>query len=468
MIKFGTDGWRAIISEDFTFDNVRLVSQAYANYLINNGLNSKPVIVGYDNRFESEDFADEAAKVLASNGISVFITSSSVPSPVASYAVKLKDACGAVMITASHNPPHWNGFKIKSKFACSASQDITKAVEAELNGISAAKTSPDFASLINKFDPKPDYFKHVSAFVDFKVIKNANINIILDPMHGSGAGYVKDLLGSNGIPSYEINGNRDPLFGGINPEPIPINLVELSSVIKDINAPANTIKIGLAVDGDADRIGGVDEHGGFLTSHDMFVLLLKHLVENKKLSGSVVKTFNITNLIGIMSKKYGLKLHETPIGFKYIADYMLKENVLIGGEESGGIGIQGHIPERDGVLNSLLILECLAKIGKGARRILDEAANEFGCFYYDRIDIHLTDEQKAKLTDKLGIFKPSVFIGEKTTKLQTLDGIKLFLEDNSWILFRMSGTEPLVRIYCEATSPDKVKRMLAEGEKLTK
>jgi phosphomannomutase len=465
MIKFGTDGWRAVISDDFTFENVRIVAQAYCNYLIKNDLHGKGIVIGYDNRFESEDFALESAKVAASNNIKVYLTESSVPSPVVSFVVKNKSLGGGIMITASHNPAQWNGFKIKSHLACSASPDITKAVEAEVMNVKKPVTTSDHPDLIAKIDPKAEYFDHISKFIDFPRIKQAGINIVIDPMHGSGAGYVKEVLSKNGIDCVQINDLRDPLFGGVNPEPIPLNLGELSDLIKDNSLSKPGLWVGLATDGDGDRLGGVDGGGGFLTSHDMFVLLLKHLVENKKLSGSVIKTFNITNLIGMLANKYRLTVHETPIGFKYIADYMLKEDVLIGGEESGGIGIKGHIPERDGVLNSLLLLECIASYKKDTRAVLNDVMDEFGHFYYDRIDVHLTDEQRENVRSKLSALKPSSFIGEKVADIQGLDGVKIFLEDKSWILFRLSGTEPLIRIYSEATSPDKVKRMLSEGER---
>ena len=465
MIKFGTDGWRAIISDEFTFENVRTVAQAYCNYLTKNNLHTKGIVIGYDNRFESENFALESAKVAASNNIKAYLTDGPVPSPVTSFIVRNKSLGGGIMITASHNPPQWNGFKIKSQFACSASPDITKAVESEVSKvIQPVNTSADPA-LISKINAKEEYFKHISNFVDFNVIKRANINIVIDPMHGSAAGYVKEILSKNGIVCMEINGTRDPLFGGVNPEPIPLNLSELSDLVKDSSLSKPGLWIGIATDGDGDRIGGVDGRGGFLTSHDMFVLLLKHLVENKKLSGSVVKTFNITNLIGMLAAKYKLILHETPIGFKYIADYMLKEDVLIGGEESGGIGIKGHIPERDGVLNSLLLLECIAFYKKDARDILNQVMDEFGYFYYNRIDVHLTEEQRNNVKEKLKAYRPDKFIGEKVKDINDLDGTKIFLEDKSWILFRLSGTEPLIRIYSEATSSDKVKRMLSEGER---
>lgn len=470
MIKFGTDGWRAKIADDFTFDNVRLVAQGYCNYLKKHGLADKGIVVGYDNRFQSEFFALESSRVAASNGIKVFLTVSSVTSPVASFSVKTRNTAGAIMITASHNPPEWNGFKIKSPQACSAPSEITKEVEKEVLAMISNNEKPklisDCEKLINKFDPKKEYFSHISKFIDFKLIKKANINIVIDPMHGSGIGYLKQILSNNSIDATEINDIRDPLFGGINPEPLPINLEELSSYTKELSLSKGGLTIGIALDGDGDRIGGMDEKGIYVSSHNIFTILLKHLVENKKMSGSVVKTFNITNLVQMLTDKYKLKLHETPIGFKYIADYMLKEDVLIGGEESGGIGIKGHIPERDGVLNGLLLLECVATYKKGLREILNDIMDKFGYFYYDRIDVHLTEEQKNKVQSKMKSLKPATFSGEKVVEIQDLDGIKIFLGDRSWILFRLSGTEPLLRIYCEATSPDKVKRMLGEGESI--
>jgi len=465
MIKFGTDGWRAVISDDFTFENVRIVAQAYCNYLIKKGTQNKGIIVGYDNRFQSENFAYESAKVAASNGINVLLTEHSVPSPVTSFAVKTKGAAGGIMITASHNPPDWNGFKIKSESACSASREITQEVENEVKNIRIPKITEDFKSRLTVFDPRKEYFAHLEKFVDFDLIKNAKIDAVIDPMFGSGIGYVKDLLAKYGIGCTEIHGYRDAFFGGFNPEPIPLNLKELADTVSKAKGP---MKVGLATDGDADRIGGVDGKGGFLTSHDIFVLLLKHLLENKKMKGSVIKTFNITNLVGLLAKKHGLVIRETPIGFKYIADYMLKEDVLIGGEESGGIGIKGHIPERDGVLNSLLLLECMASYKKDLRDVLNSVMDEFGYFYYDRIDVHLSENDRNRLKGRFTDYSPESFAGEKVTDIQTLDGIKIYLPDMSWILFRMSGTEPLLRIYCEATSRDKVKKILAEGQKLIK
>ncbi|HTY13429.1 MAG TPA: phosphoglucomutase/phosphomannomutase family protein, partial [Candidatus Omnitrophota bacterium] len=357
------------------------------------------------------------------------------------------------MITASHNPPDWNGFKIKENFGGSSRPEVTKAVESFLD---RAKSSiPSGMGTVETFDPKPEYLKHIASFVDLERIKNAGINAVLDPMHGSGSGYLKELIGLK-----EINGNRDPLFGGVNPEPIPVNLEDLASYVKGLPGLA----VGLAIDGDADRIGGVDPSGTFITSHYAFSLILKHLVENRKLDGKVVKTFNISRLVEKQAKKYGLPLDEVPIGFKYIADKMINEKVLIGGEESGGIGVLGNIPERDGSLCSLLLLELMAYEKKTLKQLLDGIMDELGYYYYDRIDLHLNREDFMPKIEKLGTIAD--FAGKPVVKIEKLDGVKLNFDDTSWILFRPSGTEPLLRIYAEAYSFDQVELLLEAGQKL--
>ncbi|MFA4905346.1 MAG: phosphoglucomutase/phosphomannomutase family protein [Candidatus Margulisiibacteriota bacterium] len=445
MVKFGTDGWRAKIAEDFTFDNVRLVTQAMID-----ALKLKSVAVGFDNRFQSEDFARAAAEVCAAAGVKTFLSSSSLPSPALSFRVKTKGLDAGIMITASHNPPEWNGFKIKESFGGSARPEITKAVEAKLSSANYELRITNYES----FDPKPDYLKHIASFVDLEAIKKANLKIIVDPMHGSGAGYLKELL-----PVDEIRGNRDPLFGGVNPEPIPVNLEETISYVREqaLKYP-NDLTVGIVLDGDSDRIGCVDATGTFISSHNVFSLLLHHLVENRKISGKVVKTFNITRLVEKQAKKYGLPLAETPIGFKYIADLMLKEKVLLGGEESGGLGILGNIPERDGNLCALLLLEMMAIEKKTLKQILDSIMDELGYYYYDRADLHLEKRIEVPRLKEFG--------GMPVTKIEDLDGVKFNFADESWILFRASGTEPLLRIYSEGRTQEQCDRMLAEGEKL--
>jgi len=451
MVKFGTDGWRARIAEDFTFANIRLVTQAMID-----ALKLKSIAIGYDNRFESEDFARAAAEVCSGAGVKTFLSSASLPSPTLSYWIKDKGLDAGIMITASHNPPEWNGFKIKESFGGSARPEITKAVEAKLQSANYELRTANYA----RFDPKPDYLKHIASFVDLETIKKANLRIIVDPMHGSGAGYLKQLLLVD-----EIRGNRDPLFGGINPEPIPVNLIETVSYVREqaLKYP-DDLTVGIVLDGDSDRIGCVDATGTFISSHNVFSLLLYHLVENRKMSGKVVKTFNITRLVEKQAKKYNLPFEETPIGFKYIADLMLKEKVLIGGEESGGLGIMGNIPERDGNLCALLLLELMAVKKQTLKQILDTIMDELGHYYYDRADLHLEREVFAPLVEKLK--SSDKFAGKKVGKLETLDGVKLNFEDEAWILFRPSGTEPLLRIYSEGRTVDDCDRLLAEGQRL--
>ena len=459
MIKFGTDGWRAKIAEDFTFDNVRLVASAFVKYLKDSGLDKKGAAVGYDNRFQSEDFALAAAQIIAGAGIKTYLSKISLPSPALSYYVKSHNLGAGAMITASHNPPEWNGFKIKEYFGSSARPEVTKAVEANLTDVKTHNYASQRS--LEYFDPKPEYLKHISSFVDLERIKKANLKIVLDPMHGSGAGHLKELLDIE-----EINGSRDPLFGGLNPEPIPVNLEETTSYMKEIqlNYPEQ-IAAGFVIDGDADRIGCVDPSGAFISSHNVFSLILKHLVENRKMSGKIVKTFNISRLVERQAKKYGLPFDEVPIGFKYIADKMLSEKVLIGGEESGGIGIYGNIPERDGSLCSLLLMELMAYEKKSLKMILDGIMEELGHFAYDRIDLHIDREKVMPKLETLK--KQEIFAGNKVTKVETLDGIKLNFGDNAWILFRASGTEPLLRIYAEAPSLDQVELLLQEGQNLS-
>ena len=453
MLKFGTDGWRAVIAEEFTFDNVRIVAQAFSDNFA--GLN-KPVVIGYDNRFLSSKFAYAAAEVLSGNGIEVFLCDKSCPTPAVSMHVVEKSASAGIMITASHNPFKWNGFKIKESFGCSSSLETTGKVEALLG-----KNPPKEVdlSMINIFDPKEIYLNKIKAFVDLDLIAASKIKLICDTMHGSGTGYLRDALDGD-AEVIELNGNIDPTFAGVNPEPIELNLSLLIKTCK------KTRLSGIALDGDADRIAACGSNGIFINTHQVFALLLYHLVENKKMGGDVVKTFNVSRLIDRMCAKYGLKLHETPVGFKYIADIMLKGDVLIGGEESGGMGIKNHLPERDGVAAGLLLAELMAVKNKSLDRILDDISNEYGYFFYDRLDLHLSGDRKNVLIELLKNDTPKEFCGMAVKEVKRLDGTKLIFDDGSWILFRASGTEPLLRIYCEASSKEAVARLIEEGRKL--
>lgn len=465
MIKFGTDGWRARIAEEFTFDNVRLVAQALVNYLKETGLSEKGAAIGYDNRFQSEDFAQAAAEVCSGAGIKTFLTEHAVPSPVLSYAVKNRGLGIGVMITASHNPPDWNGFKIKENFGGSAFPETTQAVEKQLNKLQTTNFKPqkNENAPITLFDPDPEYLDKIKSLVDLDLIKAGRIRVIIDPMHGSGCGYFNKL----GLPVTEIRGNRDPLFSGVNPEPLPINLEESISFVREtaLKYPGE-LTACIVLDGDADRLAAIDGSGRFINTHNVFSLLLRHLKVNRQLTGAVVKTFNLTNLIDKLCSKYGQKLEVTPIGFKYIAKKMMEQDILLGGEESGGMGLKGFIPERDGILAGLTLLELMSAEKKTLAQILDEMMAELGFFYYDRMDLHT--DKAISIVNKLTVAPPKTFAGLKIARVETLDGLKFNFEDESWILFRASGTEPLLRVYVEGRTPGQVSTILGAGEDFVK
>ncbi len=458
--KFGTDGWRAKIAEDFTFDNVRLVAQALVEHLKEKGLDKKGLAVGYDNRFQSEHFARAAAEVVSGAGIKTHLVKYAIPSQVLSFFVNKNKLAAGIMNTASHNPPEWNGFKIKEEFGGSAFPETTKAVEAKIKNKLEIKPSGKNIVLA---DPKPAYFKKIKSLVNLDLIKSKKLKIIIDPMHGSGAGFFKEL----GLDVIEIRGKRDPSFGGINPEPLPVNLEDSISFVKDAALKySDKLTACIVLDGDADRLAAIDATGQFINTHNVFTLLLHHLVVHKKTIGNVVKTFNLSNLIDALCREYKRKLHVTPIGFKHVASLMLKEDILLGGEESGGMGIKGSIPERDGILAGLNLLELMAIEKQTLGQILNGIMKKHGYFYYDRSDIH-TDKAQEIVT-KLSKQPPNEFGGMKIIKVENLDGIKFNFNDLSWILFRASGTEPLLRIYAEARTPENLKQILGAGENLIK
>jgi len=458
QIKFGTDGWRDRIADNFTFSNLRLVTQALVDYLKEADLAGKGIAIGYDNRFQSKDFARAAAEICSGAGIRTLLAQHSVPSPVLSFAIKNLDLGAGIMITASHNPPEWNGFKIKESFGGSAFPETTREVEKRLKPTLHFTPS---TSNIEAFNPDQAYLDKIRSLVNLDLIKTHNLKIIIDPMYGSGSGYFKAL----GLPVIEIRGRRDPLFGGINPEPLPVNLEESFSFVKETALKfSNELTACIVLDGDADRLAAIDGSGRFINTHNVFVLLLKHLVVHRKFSGEVVKTFNLSILIDNLCRQYGLNLTVTPIGFKHIAKLMLEKDVLLGGEESGGMGIKGFIPERDGILAGLMLLELMAYEKKTLSQMLDEIMEEHGYFYYDRADFHT--EKGKELVEKLEKSPPALLAGKKVIKIESLDGLKLLFEDGGWILFRASGTEPLLRIYVEGRTPEEVKLILGLGENL--
>lgn len=493
-IKFGTDGWRAIIAREFTFANLERVAQAYADYLLKTkeesplnqfvavghvsrdqaeaqmfrGVVNKAtptaaplVVVGYDRRFLSEQFAQRAAEVMVGNGFRIALFQAAAPTPLISWAVKELSASGGIVLTASHNPPHFNGFKIKAPWGGSAAPETTAAVEAllDVNPAQRSVFSSDGRELLEQ--AIKSYRDQIASYIDLDRLRRSQRTIVVDPMHGSAGRWVESFLAGEALKVETIRGNRDPLFGGVNPEPIDGNLGPLKKRVVETKA-----LVGLATDGDADRVGAVNELGETMTMHDVVPLVLLHLARNRKMTGGVVRTFSQSVLLGRIAAAHNLKIYETAIGFKYIADLMLKEDILLGAEESGGIGVKGHIPERDGLLNSLLFLEAIIAAGKTPSEMLHKLHREFGEFYFGRRDLHIAVEQGTKLVKSLASQPPSEFAGRKVREVQSIDGVKLLFEDESWLLFRQSGTEPVLRIYAEATSINQMNLLLDEAQKL--
>jgi len=475
-IHFGTDGWRAVISEEFTFDNVRRVAQAIAEKTLDDAAGHgraasstrafPSLVVGFDTRFLSDRYAIAVAEVLAANGIHVWLTRSDSPTPITSFAIVDKQADGGIMITASHNPPRYNGIKLKAAFGGSASPAACKEIERRI--VAAGDTAPRrieidealAAQLITRFDPFPAYESHVRRLVDFEAIGRANLSIAVDPMYGAGRLYLAHLLRDAGCQVHEIRNEMNPGFNGIHPEPIARHLEPLIEIMR-----TGEYQLGLATDGDADRIGAVDPSGRFVDPHGIMALLVEHLVQQRGLRGSVVKTVSTTQILNRLAERYGLAIYETPVGFNHITDHMLREPVLIGGEESGGISILGHIPEGDGVLMGLLLTELVATRRMGLVALLDElmAAPDVGTFCYARVDRPVRPFKKSHLVAGLMSNVPSQLGGAAVSRVSDGDGVKYILADNSWLLIRPSGTEPVLRIYAEARSDKQVAALLLEG-----
>jgi phosphomannomutase len=468
-IRFGTDGWRGVIAEDFTFANVRACARSVALYQRSQGLAEKGLVVGYDTRFASEDFAAAVAEVVTAAGIKVYLCDRPAPTPVATYAILEKKAGGAVIITASHNPPQWNGFKYRPQYASSAPPEVTTAIEAPLPEILAAD-EPDRLSLaeaearglLERFDPRLAYLAHIAELVDLPRLRAAGLRVLVDSMYGAGGGYLADILSGGRIEVRELHGERNPAFPGLaSPEPIARNLGELSKTI-----PSATADVGLATDGDADRLGVLDEQGRFLTQLQVFGLLTYYLLEVRGLRGPIVKSLTTTRMVQRLGELYDVPVYETPVGFKFLGPKMMEVDALVAGEESGGYAVRGHLPERDGVLSGLLFLDFMVRTGKQPSALVEELYAKVGPHYYDRADIHLQPEDRDEVWRRVRESRPQRLAGLRVTGSDTVDGFRYHLEDGGWLLIRFSGTEPLMRIYTEVPEADLVPRLLEAGREL--
>jgi len=454
-IKFGTDGWRGIIADDFTFPNVRKVTRAIASYLETAYSKDKPVLIAYDTRFLADEFARTSAAVLADLGWNVKITDRDCPTPVIAYNARLLNSAGALMFTASHNPAPYCGIKYIPDYAGPATPEITDTIVANIETASDELPGSNPSGTISTFDPKPDYLNFIYTLLDVEKIKSANLKVKYDALYSTSRGYLDEVLQHCGCQLESFHDWRDVLFGGGMPEPKGEQLVELVAAVK-----ADHADLGLATDGDSDRFGIVDEQGNVLTPNTVLLVLARHLIKNKGKSGAIVRTVATTHLLDNFAAKYGLQIYETAVGFKYIGEKMRETAVLIGGEESGGLSIIGHIPEKDGVLADMLVAEAIAYEGKPLSQLVQEAIAEAdGPLYNNRLDLHLTESHKVAVIDSYTQNPPSEVAGIAVKEVGRKDGIKLYLEEGSWVLLRPSGTEPLVRVYMETNSPAKLSQI---------
>lgn len=452
-IKFGTDGWRALIADTFTFENVRHAAQATAGYFETVDA-ERAVFIGYDGRFQSKAFARAAAEVFAGNGFRALLMDRIYPTPYVSFEVRRRRFAGGIVITASHNPALFNGFKVKAHFGGSAIPAMTAEIEKRL-GVSAVRTG---TAGIEVVAPEPYYFDHLKSLVDWDRIAKSGLKIVVDSMYGSGGRILENLLSGTTCRVETMRGSFDPLFGGINPEPMMPQLEPLAARVVETRS-----NVGLATDGDADRLGVVDETGRFLNTLQVLPLLLLHAYRTRGWRGAVVHTYSQSQIVPKIAAALGLKSYERPIGFKNIGELMLQEEILIGGEESGGVGLSRHLPERDGIFINLLILDLMAASGKSCTQLVDEMWKEFGEYHFDRRDLHVPIAAGQAVVETLKTNPPAELAGRKIARVGSLDGSKVFFENGSWILFRQSGTEPLLRVYSESSSKAAVSEILAAG-----
>ncbi len=465
-IRFGTDGWRASVAEDYTFETVRYCAQGTAEYIVAEGLADRGMVVGYDTRFRSEDFARAVAEVLAGNGIRAYLTSRAEPTPVNSYAILPLHAGGGIWITASHNPPTDNGFKLRSSYGGAAAPETLTQVEERIAAAQEAGRieHADYGAavksgLIQVFDAREPYLEQIARLIDLEPLRNAGLRLVADPMWGVGMGWWPMLLAGGKTTVHEIHGHRNPLFPGMRrPEPIDDNLQELFAAVREQGADA-----GLANDGDADRVGLANERGEFVNQLQVFALLSYYLLEVRGERGPLVKTISTTVMANKLAKRYGVDVYETGVGFKYVAPEMLRVDAIMGGEESGGFAFHNHIPERDGILAGLYLLDLMVQTGKSPSQLMDVIYSLVGPHYYDRVDRRMTAEERPAIEETIRLAEPASLAGLRVERIDRSEGYRYLLEDGGWLLIRFSGTEPVIRVYCETTHEDKVATLLSEG-----
>ncbi len=465
-IKFGTDGWRARIGDAYTFDNVRRCAQGYAAFVLDNGRAEKGIVIGYDQRFQAEYFAAAAAEVLAANGIKVWLTERNTPTPTISYAVVDKEAGGAINITASHNPPTDCGFKVRDPMGGAIPPDDLKTIEGlipDIDGVKRMKLDDAIAEgLVEKFDAAPAYIEQIKRLIDLEPIKNAGFTVLVDCMWGNNIGWFPMLLEGGSTKVIEVHNERNPIYPHMTrPEPIPPNVDHGLSFVKELGADVAIIN-----DGDADRVGLGDENGNFIDQLRVYGMLGYYFLELRGERGPIVKTISTTKMLNKLAAEYDVPVHETGVGFKYIAPKMIEVDAMIGGEESGGYAFQGHVPERDGILAGLFMLDMMMKTGKKPSELLADLFEKVGAHYYDRIDTYFDSERKAEIQSNVANARPETIGGLKVTEIVTIDGHQFLMEDGGWLLVRFSGTEPVIRVYCETTHEDKVQAILDDGMKL--
>ena len=460
QIKFGTSGWRAVMAEEFTFANVRRAVVGISRYVVSQKPKGARVIVGRDPRFLGETFCTMAADILSAHGIIPLVVTESSPTPAFAYGVISNRADGVINFTASHNPPEYNGIKFSTPDGCPALPEVTRRIEAEIVAAdnSPADKTPAAAAPRESLDPKPGYLKRLGEIIDLGTIKKAGLKVVFDPMWGAARGYSDELLSSAGVQVTSVHDYRDVLFGGHAPEPDGHLLEDLRKKMRETGA-----QIGIATDGDADRFGIVDADGTFLQPNYVIALLFDYLVESRGWKNGVAKSVATTNLINALAKKYEVELHETPVGFKYIGELIMQDKIAIGGEESAGLSIRHHVPEKDGVLAGLLCCEAVARRGKSLGEQLKTISNQVGSFFPQRENFRLTPEVKTKFTEKLKS-DPREFCGLQVDEVVRKDGLKLVFSDGSWVCYRLSGTEPVVRVYSEARSETELEKLSAAAK----